>query len=87
MNGDKSPMTDGSSVMNSTPPGTTTGAGSPVLSPIGGAKKPKLRVQIPSDTKENATLAGPMIKDSESSELPPVSFFSLNANSTRTRST
>ncbi|KAK3845438.1 MAG: hypothetical protein J3R72DRAFT_435802 [Linnemannia gamsii] len=72
MNGD-SPMTDGSSIMNSTPPGTSAGATSPVLSPTnGGIKKPKLRVQIPTEAKENSTLAGAMIKEEESSELPPI---------------
>ncbi|KAK3808952.1 MAG: hypothetical protein JOS17DRAFT_765625 [Linnemannia elongata] len=74
MNGD-SPMTDGSSIMTSTPPGTSTGATSPVLSPTnGGIKKPKLglRVQIPTEAKENSTLAGAMIKEEESSELPPI---------------
>ncbi|KAI8602983.1 hypothetical protein EDD21DRAFT_370315 [Dissophora ornata] len=73
MNGDNSPMTDGSSIMTSTPPGTAAGAVSPVLSPTnGGIKKPKLRVHIPIDAKENNTLAGPMIKEEESSELPPI---------------
>ncbi|KAF9576414.1 Ribosome-releasing factor 2, mitochondrial [Mortierella alpina] len=73
MNGDKSPMTDGSSIMASTPPSTVAGATSPVLSPTnGGIKKPRLRVQIPSETKENNTLAGAMIKEEGSSELPPI---------------
>lgn len=74
MNGDNSPMTDGSSVMAATTP-NSTGAGSPALSPTnGGAKKPKLRVQIPTEGKEsNNTLAGPLVKEEESSELPPVS--------------
>ncbi|KAF9934410.1 myocyte enhancer factor [Linnemannia zychae] len=71
MNGD-SPMTDGSSIMASTPPGPSTGATSPVLSPTNGMKKPKLRVQIPTEAKENSTLAGAMIKEEESSELPPI---------------
>ncbi|KAF9152442.1 hypothetical protein BGX20_005155 [Mortierella sp. AD010] len=74
MNGDNSPMTDGSSIKISTPPGTTAGATSPVLSPTnGGIKKPKLRVHIPTEAKEsNNTLAGAMIKEEESSELPPI---------------
>ncbi|KAF9582133.1 hypothetical protein BGW38_000598 [Lunasporangiospora selenospora] len=87
MNGDTSPMTDGSSIMASTPPSisvattpasvsaaaSATSATSPVLSPTnGGTKKPKnLRVQIPMDAKENSTLAG-AIKEEESSELPPI---------------
>jgi hypothetical protein len=64
--------------MTSTPPGASKGATSPVLSPTnGGIKKPKLglRVQIPTEAKENSTLAGAMIKEEESSELPPVSCF------------
>ncbi|KAG0236008.1 hypothetical protein BGW41_000595 [Actinomortierella wolfii] len=75
MNGDASPMTDGSSTMAATPNSTAANPSSPVLSPTnGGMKKPKnLRVQIPTDSKENnSTLAGPMIKDEESSELPPI---------------
>ncbi|KAG0335996.1 myocyte enhancer factor [Podila horticola] len=73
MNGDNSPMTDGSSVMAATTP-NSTGTGSPALSPTnGGAKKPKLRVQIPTEGKEsNNTLAGPLVKEEESSELPPI---------------
>ncbi|KAF9125996.1 hypothetical protein BGX30_000203 [Mortierella sp. GBA39] len=74
MNGE-SLMTDGSSIMTSTPPGASTGASSPVLSPTNGViKKPKLglRVQIPTEAKENSTLAGAMIKEEESSELPPI---------------
>lgn len=71
MNGSNSPMTDGSSV--TTPTSLSGGAGttSPVLSPTNGMKKPKLRVQIPMEAKENSTLAG-AIKEEESSELPPV---------------
>ncbi|KAF9291630.1 hypothetical protein BGZ68_003246 [Mortierella alpina] len=59
--------------MSSTPPSTVAGATSPVLSPTnGGIKKPRLRVQIPSETKENNTLAGAMIKEEGSTELPPI---------------
>lgn len=68
MNGSNSPMTDGSSV---TTPTSLTGTTSPVLSPTNGMKKPKLRVQIPTEAKENSTLAG-AIKEEESSELPPI---------------
>ncbi|ORZ16127.1 hypothetical protein BCR41DRAFT_370714 [Lobosporangium transversale] len=77
MNGDNSPMTDGSSVTTSvsTPTPvitTTTGASSPVLSPTNGMKKPKLRVQIPMDGKDSTTLTDAMIKTEESNELPPI---------------
>ncbi|KAF9939397.1 hypothetical protein BGZ65_010566, partial [Modicella reniformis] len=48
------------------------GNSSPVLSPTNGIKKPKLRVQIPTDGKENTTLADAMIKTEDSSELPPI---------------
>ncbi|KAF9393590.1 hypothetical protein CPC16_001628 [Podila verticillata] len=74
MNGDNSPMTDGSSVMAATTPSNSTGTGSPALSPTnGGAKKPKLRLHIPVEGKEaNNTLAGPLVKEEESSELPPI---------------
>lgn len=53
------------------------GGTSPVLSPTNGLKKPKmnLRVQIPMEGKDNATLTDTMVKTEESSELPPVSFF------------
>ncbi|ORZ21816.1 hypothetical protein BCR41DRAFT_334433 [Lobosporangium transversale] len=72
MNGD-SPMTDGSSITAPNPPNSASGAISPVLSPTnGGIKKPKLRVQIPTESKESATLAGTIIKEEESSELPPI---------------
>ena len=78
MNGD-SPMTDGSSIPTSTSVGTTAGNSSPVLSPTNGIKKPKLRLQIPTEAKEsnatNTTLADAMIKTEDSSELPPVSLF------------
>lgn len=82
MNGDNSPMTDGSSVMAATTPSNSTGTGSPALSPTnGGAKKPKLRLHIPIEGKEaNNTLAGPLVKEEESSELPPVSIFYFYAS-------
>ncbi|KAG0209907.1 Myocyte-specific enhancer factor 2C [Mortierella sp. GBA30] len=77
---DNSPMTDASSavtptvptVSTTTSPATMAGATSPVLSPTNGIKKPKLRVQIPMEGKDNATLADAMIKTEESSELPPI---------------
>ncbi|KAF9409591.1 Myocyte-specific enhancer factor 2D [Podila epigama] len=78
LNGDSSPMTDGSSIPTSVPPVATTAleSASPVLSPTNGAKKPKLRLQIPTETKEsnatNTTLADAMIKTEDSSELPPI---------------
>ncbi|KAI8352231.1 hypothetical protein B0O80DRAFT_427440 [Mortierella sp. GBAus27b] len=48
------------------------GNSSPVLSPTNGIKKPKLRVQIPTEGKENATLTDAMVKTEDSSELPPI---------------
>lgn len=81
LNGDSSPMTDGSSIPATTAP-VATGNSSPVLSPTNGIKKPKLRLQIPTEAKEsnatNTTLADAMIKTEDSSELPPVSLFLSN---------
>ncbi|KAF9091236.1 hypothetical protein BGX29_011070 [Mortierella sp. GBA35] len=72
-----SPMPDTSSATTTPTPITVTnmmaGGTSPVLSPTNGLKKPKnLRVQIPMEGKENATLTETMIKTEESSELPPI---------------
>ncbi|KAI1321784.1 Ribosome-releasing factor 2, mitochondrial [Mortierella claussenii] len=77
MHGDSSPMTDGSTIATPpsaapTPVSTAVGGSSPVLSPTNGIKKPKLRVQIPMEGKENATLTDALIKTEESSELPPI---------------
>ncbi|KAF9926118.1 Ribosome-releasing factor 2, mitochondrial [Linnemannia zychae] len=71
-----SPLVDTSSAATTPTPITVsnvmTGATSPVLSPTNGLKKPKLRVQIPIEAKENATLTDTMVKTEESSELPPI---------------
>lgn len=73
-----SPMVDTSSTTTTPTPITVTnmmaGGTSPVLSPTNGLKKPKmnLRVQIPMEGKENATLTDTMVKTEESSELPPI---------------